>query len=212
MLRHSALFGSVTIALAAVLTMGGCTPDSAAPEPAPLPATPSPVDSEVPTIAEPTKVGESIKRPSGLVYETLKEGTGSQAKSHDKVTIHYIAAVDGGKNFDSTRERNQPVTFELGDSRFIQGWTEGITGMKAGERRKLTVPSPLGYGALGRFPVIPPNSTLALDIEMIAIGEPPPSLKTQSLGAKFMIPSKAQMDVNENEWVDPPVTATEKKK
>jgi FKBP-type peptidyl-prolyl cis-trans isomerase FkpA len=212
MLKHAALFGSFPIALAAVLAMAGCTSDSATPEPSPLPATPEPVVSEAPTIAEPTKVGESVKQPSGLVYETLKEGTGPQAKFHDIVVIHYIAALDGGKDFDSTRERNHPATFELGDTRFIQGWNEGIAGMKTGERRKLTVPAALGYGALGRLPVIPPNSKLALDIELLAIGEPPPDLKAQSLGAKFMIPSKAQMDSGENEWVEGPATATENKK
>ena len=74
----------------------------------------------------------------------------------------------------------------------IQGWNEGVAGMKVGERRKLTIPSNLAYGALGRLPVIPPNGTLILDIELLAIGEPPPDLKAHSLGAKFTIPTTAE--------------------
>jgi hypothetical protein len=209
---YSAPFGSLTIAISAVLMTAGCARESAVPEPSPVPASTAPVVLEVASIAEPTKVGKPVKRPSGLIYETLKEGSGPQAKSHDKVTIHYTAALDGGKDFDSTRSRNQPATFELGDTRFVQGWNEGIAGMQTGERRKLTVPPALGYGALGRLPAIPPNSTLALDIEMIAIGEPPPELKAKSLGAKFTVPSKSQMESGENEWVEVPTTATEKKK
>jgi len=175
------------------------------------------VVSAPPTIAEPTKVGESVKRPSGLVYETLKEGTGPQAKPHDTLTIQYIAVIEGGKVFDSTRDRNHPATFEdLGNSRFIQGWNEGIAGMKVGERRKLTIPPPLAYGALGRLPAIPPNSTMTLDIELLAIGEPPPDLKAQSLGAKFTIPRSPEdmKNAEKNEWIETPAPApaTEKKK
>ena len=102
------------------------------------------------------------------------------------------------------------MTFKLGDSHLIQGWNEGIAGMNAGERRKLTVPSNLAYDALGRLPVIPPNGTLTLDIELLAIGEPPANLNAQSLGEKFTIPSSAAMYSGKNEWIDdPPV---EKKK
>jgi hypothetical protein len=216
MFKHTALFGSFTGALAAVLMMGGCQGEPAASQPSPLPQAPPPVVSAPPTIAEPTKVGESVKRPSGLVYETLKEGTGPQAKPHDTITIHYIAALEGGKVFDSTRDRNHPATFEkLGDSRFIQGWNEGIAGMKVGERRKLTVPSSLAYGAIGRLPAIPPNGTMILDIELLAIGEPSPDLKAQSLGTKFTFPSPNDMkNAAKNEWIETPATApaTEKKK
>ncbi len=86
------------------------------------------------------------------------------------------------------------MTFKLGDSQLIQGWNEGIAGMKVGEQRKLTIPPSLAYGALGRLPAIPPNGILTVDVELLAIGEPPADLNAQSLGKKFTIPSKADMD------------------
>jgi FKBP-type peptidyl-prolyl cis-trans isomerase FkpA len=211
MSTHTVLFGSFTIALVPVLLIGGCQAEPGVSQPSPVPQEPPPFVSGSPTIAEPTKVGESVKRLSGLVYETLKEGTGPQAKFHDTVTIHYTAGLEGSKDFDSTRDRDRPATFELGNARFIQGWNEGIAGMKVGERRKLTVPPALAYGAIGRLPAIPPNGTLILDIELLAIGEPPPDLKAQSLGAKFTVPSTADMDNGVNEWVDAPTKVPEKK-
>jgi hypothetical protein len=211
MSTHTALFGPFTIALALVLMIGGCEAEPAVSQPALVPQEPPPVVSAPPTIAEPTKVGEAVKRLSGLVYETLAEGTGPQAKFQDTVTIRYTAGLEGGKEFDSTRDRNRPATFELGNARFIQGWNEGIAGMKVGERRKLTIPPPLAYGAIGRLPAVPPNSTMILDIELLAIGEPPPDLKAQSLGRKFTIPSTADMDAAVNEWIDAPAQAPAKK-
>lgn len=193
----------------------GCQAENPVPEPFLTAPTVSAADaaagkSEPPALAQPTKVGKPAEQPSGLVYETLTEGTGAQAKSGDVVTIHFTAALVGGKAFDSTRDSNHPVTVELGNKRLIQGWNEGIAGMKVGERRNLTVPSNLAYGALGRLPVIPPNSTTAFEIELLAIGSPPRHLAAQSLGAKFTLPTKAEMDAGQNEWIDG--TATTKKK
>jgi FKBP-type peptidyl-prolyl cis-trans isomerase len=211
MSAHTALFGPFTIALALVLMIGGCEVEPAVSQPALVPQEPPSFVSASPTIAEPTKVGEAVKRLSGLVYETLKEGTGPQAKFHDTVTIRYTAGLEGGKEFDTARDRNRPAAFELGNARFIQGWNEGIAGMKVGEQRKLTIPPPLAYGAIGRLPAVPPNSTMILDIELLAIGEPPPDLKPQSLGKKFTIPSTAEMDAAVNEWIDAPAQAPAKK-
>jgi hypothetical protein len=202
------------LALSIASLVAGCQAERAAPPPAPTAqAVPEPVWASAPApapLAAPTKVGEPAHRPSGLVYETLKEGTGPQAKSGDTATVHCTAAVEGGKPFFSTRDANRPVTFELGNVRLIQGWNEGIPGMSVGERRKLTVPSNLAYGALGRLPVIPPNSTLVLDIELLALGEPPPGLKAESLGGKFSIPTTAEMDAGKNEWVDTPAPTKSK--
>jgi peptidylprolyl isomerase len=201
------LMSSLTLVMASL--MGGCEAERATPEPAPPPlALPAPAPP--PTLAEPTQIGEPAKRPSGLVYETLKEGTSPQARFGDTATIHCTAGIEGGKVFYSTRNANHPVTFELGNDRLIQGWNEGIAGMKVGERRKLTIPPSLAYGALGRLPVIPPNDTLTLDIELLAIGEAPPDLKAQSLGAKFTIPTTAEMDAGKNEWIDAPATVKKK--
>ena len=190
------------LALALAVLTGGCQNERASPPPAsPSPA--SPPRPALPTFAKPTKIGEPAKLASGLVYETLEEGTGLQAKSGDTVTIHCIASSDGGKPFFSTREANRPVTFKLGDSRLIQGWNEGIAGMKVGERRKVTMPPNLAYGALGRLPVIPPNGSLTLDIEALAFGEPPADLQAQDLGFKFTVPSEADLSSGRNEWLDP---------
>ena len=83
--------------------------------------------------------------------------------------------------------------------------------MKVGERRKLTIPPNLAYGALGRLPVIPPNGVLTLDIEALALGEPPADLKAQDLGFKFTVPSEADMSSGRNEWLDPPAKDEEPK-
>jgi hypothetical protein len=197
------------LALTLATFVAGCGDEPTASGPAPASKAERLRAPEQPTLAEPTKVGEPAKRASGLVYETLKQGTGPRAKSGDTVTIHCIASIENDKPFFSTREANRPVTFELGDGRLIQGWNEGIAGMEIGERRKLTVPPNLAYGALGRLPVIPPNGTLTLDVEVLALGEPPADLKAQGLGKKFTIPSVADMDAARNEWIDPP--AEEKK-
>ena len=199
------------LALVIASLSAGCQVERATPVPAPTPPPQAAAPPGPPSLAEATKLGEPAKRPSGLVYETLKEGTGPQARSGDTATIHYTAAVEGGNQFDSTCHRNQPATFEIGDSRLIQGWNEGIAGMKVGERRKVTVPSNLAYGALGRLPVIPPNGTLSLDVELLALGEPPPDLKAQSLGAKFTLPSTTDLHSGKNEWLDSPATREKKK-
>jgi FKBP-type peptidyl-prolyl cis-trans isomerase len=159
---------------------------------------------EPPPLAEPTKVGEPTKRSSGLVYETVKEGSGPSLKSGDMVTVHCVASAGDAKPFFSTRDSNRPVSFKLGDARLIQGWSEGIAGMKVGERRKLTVPPNLAYGALGRMPAIPPNGALSLDIEALALGDPPADLKAQELGQKFTLPSTSDLYSSKNEWIDTP--------
>ena len=192
------------LALTTASFVAGCQNEPAPPGPASAPSAPPVSVSESPKLAEPTKVGESAKRVSGLVYETLKDGAGPQARSGDTVTIHCTASAENGKPFFATRKGNHPVTFKLGDSRLLQGWNEGIAGMKVGEQRKLTIPPNLAYGALGRLPVIPPNGTLTLDIEVLALGEPPANLNARSLGVKFTLPSTEDLYAGKNEWIDTP--------
>lgn len=115
----------------------------------------------------PTPIGQPAKTPSGLVYETLKEGTGEMAKSGQTVTIHYTGTLADGTIFDSSRPKGTPYETTIGVRRVIAGWDEGVPGMKIGEVRKLTVPPDLGYGAEGSPPVIPPNATLTFELELL---------------------------------------------
>jgi FKBP-type peptidyl-prolyl cis-trans isomerase len=104
-----------------------------------------------------------------LKIEDLQIGTGAEAKAGKSVTVHYTGTLTNGKKFDSSRDRNRPFDFQLGAGMVIQGWDQGVAGMKVGGRRKLTIPPELGYGAGGYPPVIPPNSTLIFDIELLEV-------------------------------------------
>ena len=106
---------------------------------------------------------------SGLQIEDLREGTGAEAKPGQRVTVHYVGTLTNGSKFDSSRDRGQGFTFALGGRQVIRGWDEGVAGMKVGGLRKLTIPPDLGYGARGFPPVIPPNSTLVFEVELLDV-------------------------------------------
>ena len=109
--------------------------------------------------------------PSGLQYEDTLPGTGQEAVSGQKVTVHYTGWLfnDGvqGAKFDSSRDRNDAFDFPLGAGMVIKGWDEGVQGMKIGGQRTLIIPPELGYGARGAGGVIPPNATLKFDVELL---------------------------------------------
>lgn len=105
-----------------------------------------------------------------LVTETLKPGTGAEAKPGQRVTVHYVGTLTDGSKFDSSRDRGEGFRFTLGKGEVIQGWDKGVAGMKIGELRKLTIPSTMGYGARGFPPVIPPNATLVFEVELLGVG------------------------------------------
>jgi FKBP-type peptidyl-prolyl cis-trans isomerase len=108
----------------------------------------------------------------------LKEGAGLSLQAGDDVEVHYVGRLGGsklsywlnwGKEFDSSRGRNAPITFTVGGGQLIRGWELGMIGVKAGGLRKLVIPSSEGYGSKGMPPMIPPNSTLIFEIEVLKV-------------------------------------------
>jgi FKBP-type peptidyl-prolyl cis-trans isomerase FkpA len=106
---------------------------------------------------------------SGLQYVELVEGQGQEAKAGSTVSVHYTGWLENGTKFDSSLDRRQPFSFRLGAGQVIRGWDEGVAGMKIGGKRKLTIPSALGYGARGAGGVIPPNATLIFEVELLGV-------------------------------------------
>jgi peptidylprolyl isomerase len=104
---------------------------------------------------------------SGLIIEDLAVGAGKEAPAGGTVKIHYRGTLVDGQQFDSSYERGEPATFGL--KQLIQGWQEGIPGMKVGGKRRLTVPPALGYGKRGVPGVIPANATLVFEIELLDV-------------------------------------------
>lgn len=104
-----------------------------------------------------------------LKIEELKVGTGAEAKKGNTVSVHYVGTLTTGSKFDSSRDRNAPFNFLLGAGQVIQGWDQGVAGMKVGGLRRLTVPPELGYGPMGYPPVIPGNSTLVFEVELLGV-------------------------------------------
>ena len=122
--------------------------------------TPTKPEVEVPTGAP----------PDDLVVEDLEEGDGAEAKAGDALTVHYVGVVyDNGQEFDSSYDRGEPITFQLGTGGVIPGWDQGLEGMKEGGRRQLVIPPDLAYGKAGDPPDIPPDSTLVFVIDLISV-------------------------------------------
>ena len=105
-----------------------------------------------------------------LQIEDVKVGAGDEAKSGQKVTVHYVGTLTNGSKFDSSRDRGAGFSFQLGAGQVIKGWDRGVAGMKVGGVRKLTIPPDLAYGDRGFPPVIPPASTLVFEVELLGVG------------------------------------------
>ncbi len=111
----------------------------------------------------------AVPSTNNLIIEVLKPGSGEASTNGQKVAVHYTGWLTSGQKFDSSLDRGQPFEFTLGARQVIPGWDEGVLGMKIGEKRKLTIPANLGYGAQGAGEVIPPNATLIFEVELLAI-------------------------------------------
>lgn len=103
-----------------------------------------------------------------LIITDEKIGTGDEAVSGKTITVNYIGTLADGTKFDSSYDRNQPFIFNLGAGEVIAGWDQGLTGMKVGGKRKLTIPPSLGYGSQANG-AIPPNSTLIFEVELLKV-------------------------------------------
>jgi len=99
----------------------------------------------------------------------LVVGTGDEAVAGKKVSVHYVGTLLDGSKFDSSRDRGEPFDFGLGRGQVIKGWDEGVAGMRVGGKRKLVIPPEMGYGKRGFPPVIPPDSTLVFEVELLAV-------------------------------------------
>lgn len=112
--------------------------------------------------------GNEVTLPNGLRYQDLKVGDGALAETGKTISVHYTGTLPNGTQFDSS-VGGSPYTLKLGAGTVIKGWDEGIKGMRVGGKRKLTIPPDMAYGATGYPPVIPPNSTLLFDVELMEV-------------------------------------------
>ena len=149
MLKTACLIALVTFVVTAVFGQGG---------------------SAKPNTSAPTKVtGDGTKTADALQYWDIKVGTGPVAAAGQTVKVHYTGWLTNGKKFDSSVDRGEPFTFNLGGGQVIKGWDEGVAGMKVGGKRQLRIPPQLGYGDRGAGGVIPANATLIFDVELLGV-------------------------------------------
>jgi FKBP-type peptidyl-prolyl cis-trans isomerase len=148
-------------------------PESRAPvEAAPASASAAPAATPAAPAATPAASASAPAAVTSLIKVDTKIGKGTAAKTGDTVKVHYTGTLMNGSKFDSSLDRNEPFEFKLGAGMVIRGWDEGVVGMKPGGKRKLTIPSDMAYGKSGHPPVIPPDSPLVFDIELLEIVPP----------------------------------------
>ena len=108
----------------------------------------------------------------GIQITNIVEGEGTEIINHSKIQVHYLGKLQDGTKFDSSYDRGQPFSFQIGLREVIKGWEIGLMGMKVGGKRTLIIPPELAYGDRGAGDLIPPNATLTFDIEIVAVKHP----------------------------------------
>jgi FKBP-type peptidyl-prolyl cis-trans isomerase FkpA len=168
-------FIAVRLSTLAAVSLFGCHRVPELP-PEPAPVTPSASAAPAPSLAKPAasaRPSPSEKRKQATLEKIeLKIGTGPAAKDGDRVTVAYIGRLMSAKEF-GTRSKHDPFTFTIGSAKVIQGWNEGIAGMRVGGQRRLVIPANLAYGAAGKPPRIPPNAPLWYDVDLLKINGKP---------------------------------------
>lgn len=154
MIRFPSALSSLVAALSVAAFTSACASSPAPAVPAAAPAAAAPA--------------APVTTASGLIYQSLKDGTGASPKASDTVRVHYRGTFpESGKEFDSSLKRGQPIEFPL--TGVIACWTEGVQKMKVGGKAKLTCPPAIAYGTRGAGGVIPPNATLNFEVELLGI-------------------------------------------
>jgi FKBP-type peptidyl-prolyl cis-trans isomerase/Tetratricopeptide repeat len=115
---------------------------------------------------------DTIKTESGLKYIVLEKGSGAKADTGKEATVHYTGYLPDGKEFDSSIKRNQPFSFTIGEGKVIKGWDEGVALMKVGDKFRFIIPPQLGYGENGAGNIIPPNTSLIFDVQLLNVADP----------------------------------------
>jgi FKBP-type peptidyl-prolyl cis-trans isomerase len=155
-----ALRGVAVVVLAAALVLAAC-------------GRPEESTSGEPAGGDECTENQPVTTETGLKYVELSCGDGVEAIRGATVTVDYVGRLEDGKKFDSSIDRGEPFVFALGAGEVIPGWDEGIAGMRVGGMRRLTIPPDLAYGETGYPPVIPPDSTLTFEVDLLEVEEGP---------------------------------------
>ena len=155
-------FGTIVTVLALSVVLTGCIEQA---------QVTNPLDNQSTSSAQTGEdvLGTKNKNMEELKIEDTVVGTGAEAVAGKEVTVHYTGTLTNGTKFDSSVDRGEPFTFNLGAGEVIEGWDKGFAGMKVGGKRKLTIPSDMAYGERGAGASIPPNSTLIFEVELLKV-------------------------------------------